>query len=203
MADTTQYTTEQIKAFKDAVALVLPTAIPIQVDKLSQFAIGSVLIYKEKPKTTISWRKYAFKFGRDDDGKVVKLYDLLSQEDSRRVSADRVRPVSNIYAKRTGEQWNYAIDEESDDMMKLAVDLGTVYELSSNLYSLLDTTEVKVDLEHPVVKKAVENGGVMMVVSTVFQSERACIELGKMEGEDKPIQWSPGGFMHIYYLGSM
>ncbi len=195
MAETESYTTEQITAFKDAVSHVVPAAVAADVSTLAQdgYEIGRVLVYQEKPKAYISWRKSTIDFARDADGKPLELFDLLSQADRGRVSADKVRKTRRHFTSRCGEEFVYQIDPEAHSSVKLGVDLGSVVEVSSNLYAQVNSVRPQADTAHPAVKTAVENGGVLMVVSTVYQSDRACIELGKIAEDGKAPQWTTGG----------
>lgn len=192
MAEPEEYTAEQITAFKDAVTLVVPTAVAVDVSKLQDYEIGRVLVYQEKPKAYVPWRRTTVDFARDAEGKSVKIFDVLSQEDRKYVNEERLRIIRRYETSQCGEEFEYQIDADDHSTVRLGVDLGKVVTASSNLYAQINSARPRADTGHPAVRAAMENGGMVMVVSTVYESDRACVELGRTAEDGKAPEWTTG-----------
>ena len=171
----------QVDIFKKALSLVLPRAIPVDCDKAAQFEIGRVLVYAKKPKAFARRGAHVLEFARDDTGHPISLVDLLLREDRQQLDASKVNKSRRFYANQERQEWE-----------TLVADLGSVFEVSSNLRQLLDAHKLKADLDHPAVKKAIESGGVLPVISTVYQSDKVDIQSGQATGEGDEIRWKPG-----------
>ncbi len=188
----TKHTPEQVFAFNDAISHTVPTAIPADLDTTAELEVGRVLLYRKKPKANVSWCKQALDFARDEDGNPVSVFDLLSEQSKETALVERVRETKVAFTNRTNEEYVYRSTTDVETTMKLSVDFGSVFEVSSNLYALVNSLELPVNANHPVVQQAEEKGGVVMVISKVYQSERASVQLGGADQEGGIAQWSPG-----------
>ncbi len=103
--------------------------------------------------------------------------------------AERWRETRVVFTTRSNEEYLYQPSADQETKVKLSLDFGCVFVASSNLYALVNSLSLSVEAGHPVIRRAQERGGVIMVVSKVYQSERASIQLGRDPEEQS---WTPG-----------
>ena len=62
-------------------------------------------------------------------------------------------------------------------MLHVNADFGRVVEVSTDLVKSSRKGDFRVNVEHPVVKKAIENGKVMFVVSTLYRADHCNVAI--------------------------
>ena len=58
------------------------------------------------------------------------------------------------------------------DNATISVDFGDITRTISNMYEVLRTKQYKVDLEHPIVKDAVEKGKTFFVITSLYTASK-------------------------------
>ena len=58
------------------------------------------------------------------------------------------------------------------DSATISVDFGSITHTISNMYEVLSTKQYKVNLEHPVVKDAVEKGKTFFIITSLYTASK-------------------------------
>ena len=171
--------------FNRMVTDYLPSAIPSNLERIDEYALGKVLIYGSKPRKLMPWRKHDLKFTG------WTLSSLLAAEQT----VEFLTTISPLREARKGAihfdvRLDYEVREalfqldkktETKDEKNVCVtaDMGKISYLRSDLFAALTSRACKVNLEHPVVKEAVEKGGALFVITSVYEAERSVIYVSK------------------------
>lgn len=177
---------------KKIIQKKVPSAIPAGLEKADEFSIGKVFIHSKKPRKVIP-------MGRQDLAPAgTSLESLLAEDHHITISISKKLLFDTDKDKKSG----YAeVDVTSDDTeieamlrkfpalekalkkagkiktLQLNADFGRVVQISSDLVQTVSRGSLQVQASHPVVKKAIENGGVMFIVSSLFEVQRCNVHV--------------------------
>ena len=170
--------------FDRIVTNYLPSAIPTNLERIDEHALGKVLIYGSKPRKLMPWRKHTLKFTG------WTFTSLLAAEQT----VDFVTSVRPFREARKGaihfdvhldyevREALFQLDKKTemkDENVCVTADMGKISQLSSDLFAALSARTCKVNMEHPVVKEAVEKGGALFVITSIYEAERSVIHVSK------------------------
>ena len=189
--------------FSRAIGYHLPTAIPTKLERIDEFCIGKVLTYRKKPRKFMPWRQHELNFtgysltNLLEEGQSLKfttasnfLFDVQS-------SKNTIDATMDLDAELKAALLNLNISFETKDQKKYTItaDLGKITHIQTDLFPLLAQGTFKVNMKHPIVEKAVENGGTLFVISTVYESERCNINLSSAtsSGDHGQVVAEPAG----------
>ncbi len=179
--------------FKSAVRDLLPNSIPVDLDRVDDFAIGRVLIYKKKPTKLFPMRKHKLELTEwtldslQPDGGSVEISTTRkylynsgagSSSVSINVNLEASLDISKI-SKWAGGSLNLQGSESKTLTMK--TDFGKITHVTSDLTSTMIKKNVAVNVDHPLVKKAKERGNALFIVHTVYEAEHCNLSLSFSE----------------------
>ena len=175
--------------FNRIVTNYIPSAIPTNLERIDEHALGKVLIYASKPRKLMPWRKHTLKFTG------WTFTSLLAAEQTVEFVTS-IRPLRE--ARKGAIHFDVRLDYEirealfqldkkaetkDDKNVCVTADMGKISYLSSDLFSSLSARTCKVNMEHPVVKEAVEKGGALFVITSIYEAERSVIHVSKQYHE--------------------
>ena len=185
--------------FGRTIGFHLPSAIPTQLERIDEFSIGKVLIYTKKPKRFTPWRKHELSFtgwsmssllspSEDQQLKIATassfMFDLAKGSSSATVQV-------NLDAELNLREALVSLDAKLkvDDSKKLSIaaDLGKVTHVSTDLLSSCSSRKLRVNTDHPIVQEAIEKGGAMFVITSMYTSERCNIQVSISDNMDETV----------------
>lgn len=177
--------------FGKAVKSFLPSAIPTHLEKIDEYAVGKVLIYSKRPRRLIPMRKHELDFTGWSLQSLLAENEVLTVTTARSYLFDTGKDVAsksfNIdiggdldLAKALTELVSGSGDVKFDAgekaTLKVTTDFGKITHISTDLVNSAISKEIHVQPNHPIVKKAVENGGVMFIISNIYEGERCNVQ---------------------------
>lgn len=186
--------------FNRTIGFHLPSAIPTQLERIDEFAIGKVLIYTKKPKRFTPWRKQELSFTgwslsnllsppEDQRLKIATassfLFDLGKGSSSATVQVNMDTEL-NLHEALVSLGAKLKVDE----MKKLSIttDLGKVTHVSTDLLSSCSAKGLHVNTEHPIVQEAMEKGDAMFVITSMYMAERCNIQVSIADNKDETVE---------------
>jgi len=169
--------------FEVAVKKAFPSAIPSKLDRIDEYSLGKVLTYPKKPRKLIPLRKQELELAGPS------VHNLLTEKEGLTVTAVKAHCFD------TNEDSSVEVDLRKDvqleDSIKLdttvnlkgietlhiSTDFGKVTCVSSDLVSGVIAGKVKLRPDHPTVQTAIKNGGVIFVITNVFEAAHCNLSL--------------------------
>lgn len=178
--------------FSAAVKKYLPSAIPAKLDKIDEYSIGKVLIHTKKPRKLIPMRKHGLDFtgwslqnllAEKEELTITTaksyLYDTGKSTSTKAVNVGGDLDLETALTKLAGADFNFKAGETKN--LTIVTDFGKVTHISTDLIKSVVKEKVQVRPDHPVVKRAIENGGVMFVITEIFQAEHCNLSVSLSE----------------------
>ena len=179
------------EAFRLAAGRALPAAITAESEGVERYEIANIVYHSAKP-TIVSWRRQNVLFAQSEKQEPVGLARILTPDSTRIIG--QLRSQSTLFAN-TGRRetrlefttHNYQ-GSGGRGAATVKADFGALYQTTSNLLGLLGSAsgKLRADLDNPVVRRVLENGGHFFVVSTVYEAQKA--EITVKGAEDTPGQ---------------
>ena len=179
--------------FGKAVKRILPSAIPAHLEKIDEYEVGKVLIYSKKPKKLIPMRKHELDFtgwhlrslvaeGEEKPSIVTArsfLFDTgadtATNTSDVEVGGDGSLEAALAKLASLGGDFDFKIGD--DHSVQITTDFGKVTHISTDLVNKSINKKVQLQVEHPVVQRAIKNGGAMFVICNVYESERCNVKV--------------------------
>lgn len=192
--------------FANAVKKFLPSAIPTHLEKIDEYAIGKVLIYSKKPRRFFPTRKHELDFtGWSMQSLLAEkevlnvttarsyVFDTGKDEDSKSFSLDvgGDLDVANALAKLASASVDFKFDAGEKATLNVNTDFGKITHVSTDLVTSAIKRKIQVQPDHPIIKKAVEHGGVMFVITNIYEGERCNVTV--TVSKDKKESTAGGG----------
>lgn len=189
--------------FNRAVGYHLPTAIPTTLERIDEFSLGKVLLFHKRPHKFMPWRKHELDFTG------YSLSSLLAEGQNLQFSTasnflfDVEKGVSTVDVqlgldaelKEALVKFDMRFQTSDQKKLNITADFGRITHVSTDLFPMMSARKVKVNTEHPVVREAIEKGGALFIISTIYEAERCCIQFGsatKMDDSGRVVA-QPGG----------
>ncbi len=177
--------------YKKAVKKIIPSAIPVDLEKIDEYSPGKILIYSKKPKKLIPMRKHDLDFtgvslqnvlaeGQELTLTTAKsfLFDTGKDKASSSVTVDVSADLelsATLSELSAGGKLNFKLDR--DKSVTVNTDFGRITHISTNLVNSMSEGSVMVKVDHPLVAKAIENGGVMFIITTIYQGAHSNVSV--------------------------
>ena len=165
--------------FKKAVEDLLPSAIPVKLKNLDDYTVGKVLVYSKKPLKPFALRKRELKF----TGCTIESLLTDGQEITITTASNDLhitgKSISSIVVKVNleadldlsllfGGSLNFS---GADKVLDVVTEFGKISHITSNLIASVINKNLHLKVEHPTVQEAINNGGVMFLIHTIYESE--------------------------------
>lgn len=180
--------------FEKAVKRILPSAIPANLEKIDEYAVGKVLIYSKAPRKLFPMRKHELDFtgyslqsllAEEEKLTIVTARSYLFDTGKSTVSKTVKLDVSGDFdleaalSKLASADFKFKAGETKT--IRVSTDFGKVTHISTDLVNSVVSGQIQVKPDHPIVKKAIDNGGVMFVVSTIYEAEHCNVGVSASE----------------------
>ena len=186
--------------FNRTVGFHLPYAIPVQLERIDEFSIGKVLIHTKKPKRFAPWRKHELSFTgwsissllssqpEDSPLKIATassfMFDLGKGSSSAAVNVNLDAEL-NLRDALVNLNAKLKVDEQKT--LTITSDFGKVTHVSTDLLTSCSSKKLNVDMEHPIVQEAMEKGGAMFVITSMYTAERCNIQVKVSGSKDESL----------------
>ena len=176
--------------FNRTVGFHLPSAIPTQLERIDEFGIGKVLIYSKKPKRFTPWRKHELSFtgwsissllntqAEDPPLKIATassfMFDLGKGSSSATV---QVNLDAELNLREALVNLNAKLNVDEQKKLNITADFGKVTHVSTDLLTSCSSKKLHVNTEHPIVQEAMEKGGAMFVITSMYTAERCNVQV--------------------------
>lgn len=190
--------------FGKAVKRILPSAIPTHLEKIDEYEVGKVLIYSKKPRKLIPMRKHELDFtgwhmrslvaeGEEHPSIVTARsfvfdtgVDTATHTTDVEVGGDVSIDVALAKLASLGGDFDFKAGE--DHSVQITNDFGKITHISTDLVSRSINTKVQLQVDHPIVKRAIENGGVMFVICNVYEGERCNVKVTVSKNKNESVK---------------
>ena len=174
------------EVFGRAVKTILPSAIPTQLERIDEYAVGKVLVYSKKPRKLFPMRKQHLDFtgyslqtllakGEKLTISTAKSYlfdtDKSTLSKSIHIDVGGDFDLETALVKLASADADFKFKAGETKTLTITTDFGKVTHISTDLVNSTVSGKIQVQPDHPIVKKAIENGGVMFVVTTIYEGE--------------------------------
>lgn len=175
----------------------LSPAIPVNLKRSDEYAVGKVLLHSKKPQKVIPMR------GQDLTPTGVSAESLLATGQQLSISYSKKLLFDTSKDERSG-QVEVDISEDSDLQeavagfgseagkkmgLHIAADLGCVEQLTSSVVKSVAHDSIRVQMGHPVVQRAVESGGgALFIIGAIIQVDRCNISVRLSEAGSEYIK---------------
>jgi hypothetical protein len=194
--------------FNRTVGFHLPSAIPTQLERIDEFGIGKVLIYSKKPKRFTPWRKHELSFtgwsissllstqAEDPPLKIATassfMFDLGKGSSSATVQVNLDAEL-NLREALVNLDAKLNVDEQKK--LSITADFGKVTHVSTDLLTSCSSKKLQVNTDHPIVQEAMEKGGAMFVITSMYTAERCNVQVNISGNKDETLGAGvkPGG----------
>ncbi len=178
--------------FSRAVGYHLPTAIPITLDRIDEFSLGKVLLFRKRPHKFMPWRKHDLDFtGHSLSSLLAEGQNLQFTSTSnflfgveRGVSTVDVHLELDAELKDALVNFDVRFQTSDQKALDITTDFGRITHVTTDLFPLMSGRKVRVNPTHPVVQEAIEKGGTLFIVSTIYEAERCCIQFSSATTAD-------------------
>ena len=168
--------------FKKAVEGTVSSSIPIELEKADEYAVGKVLIYSKKPRKVIPMWKHELEFTGHS------LQSLLAEGQQELVI------TTTKYCKDCSST-KVEVDIEADDKimkflpqvapvdaafsgkLEIESDFGKITHMTTDLVNTITRKKIQVKTDHPIMKKAIEHGGAILVITTIYEAEHCHLSI--------------------------
>ena len=186
--------------FNRTVGFHLPSAIPTHLERIDEFALGKVLIYTKKPKRFTPWRKHELSFtgwsissllSQPEDQKLKIatassfLFDLGKGSSSATVQVN-VDADLNLHDALVSLDAKLKVGEQKK--LNITSDLGKVTHVSTDLLNSFVGGKLRVNTDHPIVREAMDKGGAMFVITSMYTAEHCNIQVSISDSEDESVE---------------
>lgn len=188
--------------FNRTVGFHLPSAIPTHLERIDEFAIGKVLVYTKKPKRFTPWRKHELSFtgwsissllSQPEDQKLKVatassfLFDLGRGSSSATVQVNLDADL-NLHDALVSLDAKLKVGDQKK--LNITTDLGKVTHVSTDLLNSFTGGKLRVNRDHPIVREALDKGGDMFVITSMYTAEHCNIQVSISGSEDETVEAS-------------
>ena len=182
--------------FGRAISNLLPSAIPTQLERINEFAIGKVLIYKKKPRKFLSWRHHELNFTgyslpsllADQTLTIATSSNFLFDAGKGTSSATvKVNLDAELSLRESLVKMEARLKEDEMKNLTITTDVGKVSRISTNLLPDCTSRNLKVKMDHPIVKEAIDKGGTLFVITSLYEAEHCKVEVKIAKEEDETL----------------
>ena len=185
--------------FNRTIGFHLPSAIPTQLERIDEFSIGKVLVYTKKPKRFTPWRKQELSFTGwsissllsppEDHGLKIAtassfLFDLGKDSSSAAVQVNLDAEL-NLHAALVSLDANLKVDDRKK--LIISTELGKVTHVATDLLASCSARKLQVNMDHPIVKEAMDKGEAMFVITSMYVAERCNIQVSVSSNEAETV----------------
>lgn len=175
------------EVFGKAIKRVLPSAIPTHLERIDEYAVGKVLVYSKSPRKLFPMRKQELDFtGYSMQSLLAKeekltittarsyLFDTEKSTFSKSVKIDVGGDfdLESALSKLASADAKFNFKAGESKTLTITTDFGKVTHISTDLINSVVSGKIQVKPDHPIVKRAIHNGGVMFVISSIYEGER-------------------------------
>lgn len=193
--------------FGKAVKRFLPSAIPTHLEKIDEYAVGKVLVYSKRPRRLIPMRKHELDFtGWSLQSLLAEkevltittaksyLFDTGKDTDSKSFSVDvgGDLDIASALAKLATASADFKFNAGEKATLKVTSDFGKITHISTDLVNSAISRDIHMNPDHPIVKRAVENGGVMFIISNIYEGERCNVSATISKDEKESVSGGGG-----------
>lgn len=174
----------------------LSPAIPADLKRVEEFSVGKVLVHSKKPQKVIPMR------GQDLASTGVSVESLLAHDQELTISISKKLLFDTGKDETSGHvevditddlELQEALNQVPDlkdalqkagekKMLIIDADLGSVQQITTNLVHKMAKGGIQVQVSHPVVERAIENGGALFVIGAVIEVDRCNLSVKVLEG---------------------
>ena len=192
--------------FKRALEGCVPSVIPVDLDKADEYAPGNVFIRSKKPRKMIPMR------GQDLTNTGELMRNILAKDSeisislSKKVILDRSIAPLHVSVEVSGDAEleialsaiagleDLKLSSHDKKILHIRADFGEVIEMSTNLVRANREGGFKVDTDLPVVKQAMEHGGVLFITTTLYKAEccKVAVKLSNKKGDKQQRKYTEG-----------
>ena len=182
--------------FNRAVNFSLRHAIPTQLDRCNEFALGGVLVFEKKLRPLMPWRKHRLVFTGvninkllkepiDMESKVEVTYDKTSTSRTFGVDAKVDAEIQDAVA-------HFGVHVAATEHASMSVDFGKVerHYIDHDLLGGETTKQHQVLTTDSVIKDAIAHNRTLFVINSLYVAEKAEVDL-KFTGDSKGINSKP------------
>ena len=178
--------------FEKAVKKYLPTAIPASLEKIDEYSVGKVLVYSKKPRKLIPMRKHELDFtgfalqsllSGNQELKIstarTYLFDTDKSTISKGVKVDLEGDVDleNALTKLLSAKIDFKLKGVETKKLTVTTDFGKITHVSTDLVTSIVKGTLHADPQNAIVKKAVDHGGVMFIITDIYEAERCKVSV--------------------------
>ena len=166
----------QNEVFKKAVEDVLPYAIPVTLENCGDYKVGRVLVYSKKPLEPVAQLKFTGCSIENllADGQKITITIASNNLHVTGKSVSSLMVKANLDADLDlsllfGGSLDFSDGQDRD--LDVVTDFGKILQISSDLVAKVINNNLYLKVEHPTVQEAINNGGVIFFIHTIFESE--------------------------------
>lgn len=171
--------------FNRAVNFVLPHAIPTHFDRSQEYKLGDVLVYENKLRAFMPWRRHRLVFTGVNISELLKeTIQIDTKTEDRFTEASTTRTFGE--SAKVDAEVTYAVAHlgakiAESERATVSVDFGKISRQYSNLSELLRQQPAErryeVSTEHPVIKDAIAHNRTLFVINNLYVAEKADVSL--------------------------
>ena len=167
-----------------AVKHHLPSAFASPLERVDEFEIGKILLHHKKPRF---WRH------KELDFTSLPLHSLLADSKDFKFErqttieftsdSDKSQRVVNVDLDVDAEVKTHWLDIGGSigggekKTLNLSIDFGKVDHITSDMFQVLSSKKWSVDLNHILVKDAMDRGMEMFIITSVYQASKVDIKV--------------------------
>jgi hypothetical protein len=190
--------------FEEVIERCLSSAIPVLLEKANDYCIGKVFVYSKKTHRVLPMRGTNVLTPTAGNFPELLATDAaISLSITKRILLDRkIDPLCfsmevDGNAELRSALFNYAslgAEDKKKGMLHIRADFGEVVELTSSLHLTDCADTMRVNPGNPLVKRVMEYGKSMFLLSTLYQAEHCKVDVklcGKKE-DKKQLKYTEG-----------
>lgn len=185
--------------FRKAVEKFLPSAIPASLEKIDEYVPGKILVYSKKPRKLIPMRRHELDFtgysvesllAENEELRITTarsfLFDTGKSSLSTVVKVDGGEDLGleNSLTKLVSTDLSLKLKAGEEKTLTITSDFGKITHITTDIVNS-GRKGIQLDPEHPVVKRAVDHGGVMFIVSAIYEAERCHLTMKMTKDESE------------------
>ena len=189
--------------FSRAVQSYLPTAIPTNLEKIDEYSVGKILVYSKRPRKLIPMRKHKLDFtgfsleSLLSDGEALEintgrtfLFDTEKSTSKKQVNVDLEGDLDldSLLTKLFSSKLGTKASAGELKSVNITTDFGKLTHVASDLVTTIAKGKLRVNTDHAVVQKAVKNGGVMFVITDIYEAEKCDISVSLSEDKKESVE---------------
>lgn len=181
-------------AFENIVGTLFPESIPVSLERIDEFATGMVLVYTKRPRKLIPTRKHELDFTgcslrsllAEDQPEITVAHAKSYLFDTGKISSSTslkagTESSAQFLAKLTGK-----FTEEKE--VNITGEFGKIFHKYTDVVNSCTAGNVKVNTNHSVVKRAIENGRSLFVITSIYEGERCNISIEAAAEEESAFE---------------